>query len=302
MRLIKKRGLYEAGRVVYIPAGKISVGQCGSRRAGEPGALRELSASIAKYGILQPLTVRRLGGNEGFELVTGERRLRAAKLAGLREVPCIVLDVGEEASAAIVLVENLQRRDLDFIEEARALDRLRELYGYSQEEIARLVGRSQPAVANKLRLLKLPTELLLAVRDSGLTERHARALLRLPTEREMATALGRMIADDMTVAEAEEYIDSALTRDDSEPEIKTGTDADDSADTAPLNEPTARPAVTGAKPVIVVRDYRFFLNSVERGAETMRRNGVPVRLEQREDESELILTIVIGKKRQGVVW
>ncbi|MDR2420839.1 MAG: ParB/RepB/Spo0J family partition protein [Oscillospiraceae bacterium] len=287
MRLIKKRGLYEAGRVVYIPTGEIAVNPAGSRRSGNPSALMELSASISKYGILQPLTVRRLGPGEGFELVTGERRLRAAKLAGLRDAPCIVLNVGEEESAAIVLVENLQRRDLDFIEEARALDRLRELYGYSQEEIARLVGRSQPAVANKLRLLKLPPELLFAARDSGLTERHARALLRLPTERAMADALGRMIADDMTVAEAEEYVEDALQ----------GGGARAPAEARALREAAAPPPPKQPEPVILVRDYRFFVNSVERGAETMRRNGASVRLERREDENELVLTVFIGKKR-----
>ncbi|MDR2616187.1 MAG: ParB/RepB/Spo0J family partition protein [Oscillospiraceae bacterium] len=303
MRLIKKRGLYEAGRVVYVPAEDITVNPACSRRSGESGALRELSASIAKYGILQPLTVRRLNPDAGFELVTGERRLRAARLAGLREVPCIVLDVGEEESAAIVLVENLQRRDLDFIEEARALDRLRALYGYSQEEIARLVGRSQPAVANKLRLLKLPPELLYAARDSGLTERHARALLRLPTERAMSEALGRMIADDMNVAEAEEYIEAALrggARDCGEAaELRCGIEALREGREPPRDETDAlRPEeIKPTSPVILVRDHRFFVNSVERGAEIMRRGGASVRIERREDENELVLTVFIAKTR-----
>ncbi|MDR1328461.1 MAG: ParB/RepB/Spo0J family partition protein [Oscillospiraceae bacterium] len=305
MRLTKKRGLYEAGRVVYIPAGDISVNPSGSRRAADPGALRELSASILKYGILQPLTVRRLDGggpadgtgnrksNFDFELVTGERRLRAAKLAGLRDVPCIILDVGEEESAAIVLVENLQRRDLDFIEEARALDRLRELYGYSQDEIARLVGRSQPAVANKLRLLRLPPELLLAARDSGLTERHARALLRLPSERAMAEAVGRMIADDMNVAEAEEYVENVLGGGKKRETAALESAVSEAAGKADIAAPRA------GEPVIIVRDHRFFVNTIERGAETMRRNGADVRLERRESEAELVLTVSIAKNRSG---
>ncbi|MDR0839070.1 MAG: ParB/RepB/Spo0J family partition protein [Oscillospiraceae bacterium] len=275
MQLTKKRGLYDSGRVVYLAAESISVNPATSRRTADPGAMRELSASIAKYGVLQPLTVRREG--RGYELVSGERRLCAAKLAGVRDVPCIVLDVGEEQSAAIVLVENLQRRDLDFLEEARALDRLRELYNYSQEEIARLVGRSQPAVANKLRLLKLPPELLYAVRAAGLTERHARALLRLPTEQAMASALGRMIADDMNVSQAEEYIEEQL-----------------GVPRAAPPEPV--PEKIPARPVIMVKDYRFFVNSVERGAEIMRKNGLAVSLEKTEDDATLTITVTVAKK------
>ena len=278
MPLIKKKGLYEAGRVIFISVRELSVNPSNSRREMSIEAVRELSGSIAKYGVLQPLCVRRLG--HGYEIVSGERRLRAAKLAGLTDVPCIVLDVGEEESAAIVLVENLQRRNLDFIEEAQALGRLRELYGYSQEDVARLIGRSQPAVANKLRLLRLPPELLCAVRDSGLTERHARALLRLPTDRKMAAALGRMIADDMTVAQAEAHVEELLS-----PEPPTSERAE------PVTEPVFH------APVIRVRDYRFFLNSVERGANVMRHSGIAVKIDKSEDERELVLTVRIPKSK-----
>jgi len=277
--LIKKKGLYEAGRVIFIPVHNISVNASTLRRENSLDAVRELSVSIAKYGVLQPLCVRRSG--RGYELVSGERRLRAAKLAGLNEVPCIVLEVGEEESAAIVLVENLQRRNLDFIEEAQALGRLRELYGYSQEDIARLIGRSQPAVANKLRLLRLPSELLFAVRDAGLTERHARALLKLPSESEMSRALGRMITGDMNVAQAEALVESLLS-------------------------PDPQPVVTEPVPVIspppVIRtcDHRFFLNSVNRGAGIMRRSGVEVVLSSAESENDVVITIRIVKKRAAV--
>ena len=279
MPLIKKKGLYEAGRVIFIPVHNISVNASTLRRENSLDAVRELSVSIAKYGVLQPLCVRRSG--RGYELVSGERRLRAAKLAGLNEVPCIVLEVGEEESAAIVLVENLQRRNLDFIEEAQALGRLRELYGYSQEDIARLIGRSQPAVANKLRLLRLPSELLFAVRDAGLTERHARALLKLPSESEMSRALGRMITGDMNVAQAEALVESLLS-------------------------PDPQPVVTEPVPVIspppVIRtcDHRFFLNSVNRGAGIMRRSGVEVVLSSAESENDVVITIRIVKKRAAV--
>ena len=277
MPLTKKKGLYEAGRVIFISVISIAVNPSRLRRETSLDAVRELSASIAKYGVLQPLCVRRFG--RGYELVSGERRLRAAKLAGLNEVPCIVLDVGEEESAAIVLVENLQRRNLDFIEEAQSLGRLRELYGYSQEDIARLIGRSQPAVANKLRLLKLPPELLSAVRDSGLTERHARALLKLSSDHERAAALGRMISGDMNVAQAEAYIEALLSP---EPPEQMPSNA----------VPTAEPQA----PVIKVRDHRFFLNSVMRGAEIMHRSGVKVMLDSVETDYEIVLTIRVPKQ------
>jgi len=276
MLLTKKRGLYEASRVVYLALADITINPMHSRRETEPTALRELSTSIGKYGILQPLSVRRRDGT--YELVSGERRLRAARLAGLRDAPCIVLDVGEETSAAIVLVENLQRRDLDFVEEAHALERLRSKFEYTQEEVARLVGRSQSAVANKLRLLRLPPELLLAIREAGLGERHARALLRLGDDNAAAHALARMIAEDMNVARAEEYVETLLHP---------------PAPPEPPSEPT--PAPPRREPVIIIKDYRFYINTVERGAETMRRSGIAVTVARAETDREITLTVRIPK-------
>ena len=164
--------------------------------------LEELAASIAQVGLLQPLTVRAASG--GWELVAGERRLRAAVLAGLEQVPCLVIRADEEHSALMALVENIQRQDLDFWEEALALDRLIAVCGLSQEEAAKKIGKSQSAVANKLRLLKLPEDTLRVLRDAGCTERHARALLRLEGT-ESQRAAGRYIAEHkLTVAQTEE--------------------------------------------------------------------------------------------------
>ena len=159
---------------------------------------------------LQPLTVRRQG--TGYELVAGERRLRAAAMAGLREVPCLVAQVGEEDSALLALMENLQRRDLDCWEEAEALSRLIARYGLSQEETARRLGRSQPAVATKLRLLRLPDSVRQFLQENGLTERHARALLRLGTEEQQLAAAQVFCRRRMNVAAAEAYIEDLLHR------------------------------------------------------------------------------------------
>ena len=161
----------------WLPVGSLSRNPHQPRRVFDEQALNELCESIRRYGVITPLTVRRTGG--GYELVAGERRLRASIMAGLEAVPCYIVSAEEEDSALMALVENLQRRDLDFFEEALGLQRLTELYGMTQQQAAERVGKTQSAVANKLRLLKLAPETVALVREHGLTERHARTLLRL---------------------------------------------------------------------------------------------------------------------------
>ena len=181
MQATKLRPGTRRGGVIWLPVDELEPSPMQPRKNFPDGELQELSESIAQYGVLNPLTVRLRDGR--YELVAGERRLRAARLAGLCDVPCILLDVSLEDASLIALVENLQRRDLDFIEEANGLSQLIKLFGMSQEEAARRIGKSQSAVANKLRLLKLPDDVLCSLRDNGLTERHGRALLRLQDEK-----------------------------------------------------------------------------------------------------------------------
>ena len=149
-----KKGMFDSGRVRFLPVDAILPNPDQPRRTFDPSALEELANSIQAMGMLQPLTVRRRDGQ--WELVAGERRLRAARLAGLETVPCLSIQTDGQSSSLLALVENLQRRDLDFWEEAAALRRLIDTYHISQEEAARRIGKSQSAVANKLRLLKLP--------------------------------------------------------------------------------------------------------------------------------------------------
>lgn len=156
MPVLYRRGLMESTRVTMISPDYISPNPDQPRRYFDPDGLTELAESIRVHGILQPLSVRRKGGGR-YELIAGERRLRAAMICGLEQVPCLVLEVSRESSCLLSLIENLQRRDLDFWEEAKALERLISVYGLSQEEAAAKVGKSQSAVANKLRLLRLPT-------------------------------------------------------------------------------------------------------------------------------------------------
>lgn len=239
------------------------------RRYFEPEAIRQLSDSIRLYGVLNPLTVRRT--NDGYELIAGERRLRAAKMAGLQEVPCIVMSATEEDSSAIALVENLQRRDLDFFEEAAGYRQLIELYGLTQEEAAQRVGKTQSAVANKLRLLKLSAEVTQRIRDAGLTERHARALLRLPEDSQRVNAITYITAHDLNVARTEQYIDGLLEQ--------------------------PPPAPTGQMRRLI-RDVRFFINTVDRAVDIMQQSGVAADVKKEEADDGLRIHILIPHARK----
>ena len=166
MRLLPKKGIYDSGRVLFLPVDAIQPNPNQPRTVFSPAELHELADSIRSLGVLQPLTVRRRDGS--WELVAGERRLRAAKLAGLEEVPCLSIQADSQSSSLLALVENLQRKDLDFWEEALALRRLIDDFHLSQEEAARRIGKSQSSVANKLRLLRLPPQVLSLLRE-GMT-------------------------------------------------------------------------------------------------------------------------------------
>ena len=208
MQLLRKKGMLDSTRVLFLPVDSISPNPDQPRRIFPQPELEELAASIRALGVLQPLTVRRREGQ--WELVAGERRLRAAKLAGLSQVPCLSVQVDSQSSSLLALVENVQRRDLDFWEEALALRQILDTYHLSQEELARRVGRSQSAVANKLRLLKLPDEALALLRAHGATERHARALLRLDSPERQLEAAEQVTARGLTVAQTEALVEQLL--------------------------------------------------------------------------------------------
>lgn len=268
MQATKLRPGTRRGGVIWLPVDELEPSPMQPRKNFPDGELQELSESIAQYGVLNPLTVRLRDGR--YELVAGERRLRAARLAGLCDVPCILLDVSLEDASLIALVENLQRRDLDFIEEANGLSQLIKLFGMSQEEAARRIGKSQSAVANKLRLLKLPDDVLCSLRDNGLTERHGRALLRLQDENMQRAALEYMIEHDLNVAAADAYIEVLLR----EPEEKTDP-----------------------KRTFVMKDVRVFVNTILHGLNLMKQGGIAAGMKREETENELILTISIPKNK-----
>lgn len=270
---LQRKGEFLSTRVQYIPLGRIRPNPQQPRRSFDEEGLAELAASIRSCGILQPLTVRRAG--DGYELVAGERRLRAARIAGLREVPCLVAQVGEEDSALLALMENLQRRDLDCWEEAQAIARLISRYGLSQEEAARRLGRAQPTVANKLRLLRLPEDVRALLRENGLTERHARALLRLQDPEVQRRAAGDMVRRGMNVARAEAYVEKLLQSDQVTPPRGRST--------------------------YIIKDVRLFLNSVDRGLHLMRQAGVDAGWNRQDTDREILLTIRIPKRASGKI-
>ena len=197
-------------QVRWLPVEQIAPNPHQPRREFAPGPLAELAESIRRHGIIQPLTVRHSA--DGWELIAGERRLRAAKLAGLQTVPCLEMQVDEQDSAILALIENIQRRDLHYLEEAAAIAAYLRQSGSTQEEAAALLGRSPSALANKLRLLRLSPDCCRLLTEHDLTERHARALLRLEDEEERLNALHHIIRQHLNVAQTEQYIDKRLAQ------------------------------------------------------------------------------------------
>ena len=260
MQCQKLKTYMETGRVIFLPAKNIRPNPGQPRKVFDEENLSELAASIRQHGILQPLSVRRVGVQ--YELIAGERRLRAAQLAGLTEIPCIVMTMDEKESTVAAMIENLQRQDLDFIEEAQGIARLMDLCSLSQEQAAKMLGKSQSALANKLRILKHSAAVLSALRQHGLTERHGRALLKLREEQEKLMAIATIARLQMSVARTETYIDALLQRQKSAP--------------ARVN--------LGA-----------FFNNLNQSLQRIQLSGIPAVSERKETDSQIVLTITIPK-------
>lgn len=236
----------------------------------DPQPLAELADSVRRFGILQPLTVRR-AADGGWELVAGERRLRAAKLAGLDTVPCLELQVEAQESALLALIENIQRKDLHYFEEAAAIAAYIHQTGVTQEECAAQLGRSPSAVANKLRLLRLSPACRRILTENDLTERHARCLLRLEDEEERLQTLRRIAERHLNVAQTEQYIEKRLEALQSTPPAGRRT--------------------------FILKDVRLFLNSVERGLRLVREAGIGAEARREDTDDDILLTIRIPKAK-----
>ena len=208
MQCTKLKTYMETGRVVFLPPSRITPNPAQPRKFFSQESLQELADSIRIHGILQPLSVRKMESH--YELIAGERRYRAAQLAGLREIPCIVMRMDEQESSLTALLENLQRQDLNYIEEAKAFSALMSRFSMSQEQVAKAVGKSQSAVCNTLRLLQHSQPVLTKLLEHDLTQRHARALLKLPDEGKKLSAIAHIARNRLSVSQTEQYIDKLL--------------------------------------------------------------------------------------------
>jgi len=237
-------------------------------------ALEELAASIREYGVIQPLIVRPLA--TGFELIAGERRLRASKLSGLTEVPVIVKEFTDKEVAELAMIENLQREDLHFLEEAEGFQQLITNFGFTQEELAKRMGKNQSTVANKLRLLKLVPEVRAIIATERLTERHARSLLKIDEPRLQIEVLDIIKEKALNVRHTEELIDEFLENIAQQIEEKT----------APKRNV-----------VKVIRDVRIFINTINSVVGEMKKNGLKIKVKQEQDDEYIHINLRIPKNK-----
>lgn len=269
--MLKERKYKKTNEVVQIPARLIVPNPHQPRKNFNWDDLEGLAESIHYNGLLQPITVRKIDENK-YELISGERRLRACKMAGLSAIPSIVIDIDEQKSALLAVLENLQRENLHFFEEAMAIERLIKGFGLSQEEVAKKLGKSQSALSNKLRLLRLPADIRYNIMLYGLTERHARAILRLPTTALMNQVIDTVAEQGLTVSATEKLICDILTK---------NCDKDKKGRT-----------------VMVFKDVRIFINTLNHAVTTMRKSGINATATKNETDKYIEYTVKIDKPSQ----
>ena len=260
-------------QIIRVPLSKISPNPYQPRKEFESEALSELADSIRQYGVLQPLLVAP-GKNGTYILIAGERRLRASTMAGLGEVPVIVSEYTTQQIAEIALIENLQRKDLHYLEEAEGYEKLLNTFHLTQESMAVRVGKKQSTIANKLRLLRLPASVRKILQDSDLTERHARVLLKLDKEETQKKVLQIILKDRLNVKQTEALVEKTLKAE---------------------NRPEKK------KPrLVIVNDVRIYLNSIRDIMESVEKAGIPSSMEQDMDGDDVVVTLRIKnmKKRK----
>ncbi|MCM1523369.1 MAG: ParB/RepB/Spo0J family partition protein [Ruminococcus sp.] len=252
-----------AGKVVEIDIDRIYPNPNQPRKIFNQPELEELAASIRANGIIQPAVVRRI--DMGYELIAGERRLRAARLCGMNSIPCIIVETTERGSAMMSLAENMQRKDLNFFEEAEAISIMIELFGYTQEDVASRLGKSQSTIANKMRLLKIPRSERMLMIDYGFTERHARALLAVESPEMRINIINEIYRRKLNVENTERLIESMNKRSKEYQRIRRCRGA--------------------------FRDVRLFVNTINHAVEVMQAAGINAQV-KKNCESEYIEYIV----------
>lgn len=263
-------------KVVKIPTNQIFPNPYQPRKTFSDESLADLCASIKEYGVLQPLLVS--PSDDGrYMLIAGERRLRASRMANLSEVPVIISDYTSQQIAEIALIENLQREDLHFLEEAEGYEQLMNEFHLTQEAMAARVGKKQSTIANKLRLLRLTGPVRKVLVDAGLSERHARALLKLEDETKRLEVLAVVVEKGFSVRQTEEYIAKLLDAGEKEKEKK--------------------------RRLVIVNDVRIYLNSIKQVVNSIKDVGIPVHMEQTIEGDEVIISLRIKnqkKPKQGL--
>lgn len=263
-----KKTQTDLGRILEIPITSIKPNPGQPRKNFDIDDLTRLAKSIARDGIIQPLSVRRRG--DGYELISGERRLRAAKMVGFKSVPCILFETNERNSALMALIENIQRSDLSFFEEAEAINNLIQVYGMTQGDAALRLGLAQSTVANKLRVLRLPEDERKLIVAMGLSERHARALVQLESKKDRIFVLDRINRFKLNVESTDKLVRSILNKD----KLKRSY----------------------VKRAPVLKDVRLFINTVNKAVEVMKLAGVKANAvkKQKGDVIEYLITIPIN--------
>lgn len=261
-------------RLVEVNVASIHPNPYQPRATFDEESIAELAQSIQQVGLLQPLLVRKV--DDGYELVAGERRLRAVTSLGMEKVACIVQqDIEDESSAMMALIENLQREDLHYLEEAQCYQKLLETYGLTQEELANRLGKSQSSIANKLRLLKLSDEVKAAMTEKRLSERHARALLKLTDDKQRLDAVEKIAEKGLSVKETEQMVEKTLN--------KAYDEKQDGAKPRP-------------KLMRIVRDYRLFMNTINQAVNQLRESDMTVEVEQSDRADGVDIKISVTRK------
>lgn len=267
--IISNGNLISEVKVVKIAIDKIFPNPYQPRKTFDEEALRDLAASIAQYGVLQPLLVAP-AENGRYMLIAGERRLRASKMAELQEVPVIISEYTSQQIAEIALIENLQREDLHFLEEAEGYEKLMQQFHITQEAMAARVGKKQSTIANKLRLLRLSDRIRKILVEANLSERHARALLKLDDEEKQVQVLTAVIDNGYSVRQTENYIEKML------------------ADKKQKKK----------KRLVIVNDVRIYLNSIKQVVNAIKDVGIPVNMEQTVDGEDVIVSLRIKNMKK----
>lgn len=267
--------LLNSTEIIYLPVDKIAQNPYQPRKYFERSHLEDLANSIKEYGIIQPITVRYINGTS-YELVTGERRLRATKMAGFETIPAIVVNITDQDSAIMALIENLQRQDLSYLEEAEGFANLISDYGFTQEELANRVGKNQSTIANKLRILRLSRDVKQMLVANDLTERHARALLKLEsgewdTEQLQIDVLKRVIKDNLNVKKTEDLIDATIARMMKNP------------------KPENRLKIKS-----YIKDIRLFTNTIKQAVDMMNDSGVKTVYDVEENGDGCFISIIVS--------